>query len=158
MLVSLLAVTMVGLLAATAFAAGRGGGRGQGQGMRDGACQLSQAEKVTLEGTVTELVLPEPGQRRGQRQQERQGPARFTLAGQGVLLGPPHFLAELAPALKDGEKVKVNGWKVTAEKETYIVAREVIAGGKTYTLRQDDGRPAWVSRGGRGAGGQGRGR
>ncbi|MHB0935956.1 MAG: hypothetical protein ACYC6A_06155 [Armatimonadota bacterium] len=161
MMVILLTVALVGIFVASAFAAGRGGGKGQGQGKRNGACRLEQAEVVALEGTVTELVLPEPGQQRGQRQQGQRGPARFTLEGkdkQLVHLGPPFYLAEIELALKDGDTVKVNGWKMTVDKETFVVAREVIAAEKTYTLRQEDGTPAWTPRGGgRGQGcGQGR--
>jgi len=149
LVVGLLAVTLTAVFAA----GGRGRGQGHGQCRQQGTCAAASAEVVTLDGTVSDLVQPEPG--------KQAGPVQFVLRkddkATSVRLGPPHALAALGLTLANGDAVKLTGWQITQDKDSWLVVRELTLKDKTYTLRGEDGRPVWRGQGGcgQGCGGQG---
>jgi len=149
LVVGLLAVTLTAVFAA----GGRGRGQGNGQCRQQGSCVVAAAQAVTLDGTVSDLVQPEPG--------TQAGPVQFTLRNDKtatlVRLGPPHALKALELTLANGDAVKLTGWQITQDKETWLVVRELTLKDKTYTLRGEDGRPVWRGQGGCGQGGCGQG-
>jgi len=60
-----------------------------------------------------------------------------------VFLCPKSFLAEMGVSFKAGDEIEVTGSKVKQGDEDLILAREVVKGGDTLTLRFKDGKPAW---------------
>lgn len=64
-----------------------------------------------------------------------------------VLLGPSSFVSGKDFAFAKGDSVEVTGSKISTRGKEYIVAREVVKNGKTLTLRDRNGVPAWAGRG-----------
>ncbi len=60
-----------------------------------------------------------------------------------IALGPSQFLEDQKLELKKGETVDVIGAKTTTGRGEMFVARQITAGGKTVTLRDEKGMPAW---------------
>lgn len=66
-----------------------------------------------------------------------------------VQLGPSWYLDKQDMKFKTGETVSVKGSKMQQDKKEVIIAQEVTKEGKTMTLRDKNGIPAW-SGGGKG--------
>lgn len=70
-----------------------------------------------------------------------------------VMLGPSNFISGKGFTFAKGDEVAVTGSKVTMAGSEYLIAREVVKGGATLTLRDKEGRPKWsggkAGRGGR---------
>jgi hypothetical protein len=60
-----------------------------------------------------------------------------------VYLCPKSFLDEMGVSFSPGDEVEVTGSKVKQDGADLILAREVVKGGDTLTLRFPDGKPAW---------------
>jgi hypothetical protein len=60
-----------------------------------------------------------------------------------IFLCPKSFLDEMGMEFKAGEEIQVVGSKVKQDGADLILAREVVKGGDTLTLRFKDGKPAW---------------
>ena len=60
-----------------------------------------------------------------------------------IFLCPKSFLEEMGIAFKPADEIQVTGSKVKQDSAELILAREVIKGGDTVTLRFGDGKPAW---------------
>ena len=60
-----------------------------------------------------------------------------------VYLCPKSFLDEMGVSFSPGDEVEVTGSKVKQDGTDLILAREVVKGGDTITLRFKDGKPAW---------------
>lgn len=58
-----------------------------------------------------------------------------------IALGPSQFLADQKLELKKGETADVVGAKATTGE--MFIARQITSGGKTVTLRDEKGIPAW---------------
>lgn len=71
-----------------------------------------------------------------------------------VRLGPAFFLSENTFSLVKGDKVSVTGSQLSYQGTTVLIAREIGKDGKTLTLRDPQGFPAWAgwARGGRNGG------
>lgn len=63
-----------------------------------------------------------------------------------VALGPSAFVSGQGFSFAKGDAVEVTGSKVTQSGKEYVIAREVIKDGKTLTLRDKNGIPAWAGR------------
>jgi hypothetical protein len=69
-----------------------------------------------------------------------------------VMLGPKNFLTSKGFSFAKGDEVEITGSKVKTNDKEYVIAREVVKGGKTLTLRDKTGRPEWAgTMGGRGS-------
>ncbi|MHB9023525.1 MAG: hypothetical protein ACYC7E_05040 [Armatimonadota bacterium] len=139
-LIAVFALALLGAGVAIAFSADAGRQtcreRRGGQGM---ACADAKAPTVTVTGTVQAISIPETGQR---------GPAILTLtAGKKthrVMVGPARLLSTLKLSVKSGDQLTITGWSITCQETPVVIARELTLAGKTYTLRDASGNPAWA--------------
>jgi len=60
-----------------------------------------------------------------------------------VFLCPKKFLEEMGVEFKANDEIEVTGSKVKQDGADLTLAREVVKGGDTLTLRFKDGKPAW---------------
>ncbi|MGA2346393.1 MAG: hypothetical protein ABSF93_10330 [Candidatus Sulfotelmatobacter sp.] len=60
-----------------------------------------------------------------------------------VFLCPKKFLDDMGVVFKADDEVEVTGSKVKQDGADLTLAREVVKGGDTLTLRFKDGKPAW---------------
>jgi hypothetical protein len=60
-----------------------------------------------------------------------------------VMLGPSNFIESQGFTFAKGDEVEITGSKVTMGGTESLIAREVVKGGKTLTLRDKNGVPAW---------------
>jgi hypothetical protein len=60
-----------------------------------------------------------------------------------VFLCPKKFLDDMGIVFKADDEIEVTGSKVKQDGADLTLAREVIKGGDTLTLRFKDGKPAW---------------
>ena len=60
-----------------------------------------------------------------------------------VFLCPKKFLDDMGASFKPADAVEVTGSKVKQDGADQILAREVVKGDDTLTLRFKDGKPAW---------------
>ena len=60
-----------------------------------------------------------------------------------VFLCPKSFWDEMGVGLKPGDEIQVTGSKIKQDGADLILAREVVKGDDTLTLRFKDGKPAW---------------
>ncbi len=60
-----------------------------------------------------------------------------------VFLCPKKFLDDMGIVFKADEEIEVTGSKVKQDGADLTLAREVLKGGETLTLRFKDGKPAW---------------
>ncbi len=60
-----------------------------------------------------------------------------------VFLCPKKFLDDMGIVFKADEEIEVTGSKVKQDGTDLTLAREVLKGGETLTLRFKDGKPAW---------------
>jgi len=64
-----------------------------------------------------------------------------------VQVGPSAFLSQNHFSIAKGDELSVRGFKFTCQGNAFLVAREVTKEGKTLTLRDAQGVPAWAGRG-----------
>lgn len=64
-----------------------------------------------------------------------------------VQVGPTRFLAKNNFRIAKGDELRVSGFEFTCQGTIFLVARDVTKGGKTLTLRNAQGVPAWAARG-----------
>jgi hypothetical protein len=97
------------------------------------------ATETKLKGVVAELkFLPPAGGK----------PAAYLVIKSGeatvqVFLCPKSFLDDMGASFKADDKIEVTGSKVKQGDADLILAREVVKGDDTLTLRFKDGKPAW---------------
>lgn len=60
-----------------------------------------------------------------------------------VFLCPKKFLDDMGVEFKANDEIEVTGSKVKQDGADLTLAREVVKGGDTLTLRFKDGKPAW---------------
>jgi|SRR6516164_176685 hypothetical protein len=60
-----------------------------------------------------------------------------------IFLGPKAFLDDMGASFKSADAVEITGCKVKQDGADLILAREVVKGDDTLTLRFKDGKPAW---------------
>lgn len=60
-----------------------------------------------------------------------------------IFLCPKKFLDDIGVTFKTDDTIEITGSKVKQDGADLILAREVVKGGETVTLRFQDGRPAW---------------
>src|SRR5208283_922186 len=97
------------------------------------------ATETKLKGVVEELKLVPPTGGK---------PAAYLVVKSGqdtvqVFLCPKSFLDDMGATFKPEDKVEVTGSKVKQDSGDVILAREVVKGDDTLTLRFKDGKPAW---------------
>ncbi|HTZ34105.1 MAG TPA: hypothetical protein VMH31_16710 [Methylomirabilota bacterium] len=95
------------------------------------------ATETKISGVVTELKFTSTAK-----------PAALLIVKSGsetvqVFLCPKSFLDDMGATFKPDDKVEITGSKVKQNGEDLILAREVVRGDDTLTLRFKDGKPAW---------------
>jgi hypothetical protein len=60
-----------------------------------------------------------------------------------IFLCPKKFLDEMGVEFKANDEIEVTGSKIKQDGGDLTLAREVVKGGDTLTLRFKDGKPAW---------------
>jgi hypothetical protein len=95
--------------------------------------------EATLKGSVEELKLVPP---------DGAKPVAYLVMKSGqdsvqIYLCPKSFLDEMGFAIKAGDEIQLTGSKITQAGADLTLAREVVKGGDTLTLRFKDGKPAW---------------
>lgn len=124
-------ILITALAVTTAVAQGRGG---YGPGPR-----YDTKTETTVTGTIDEI-----------NQQDSYCPGGGThlvlkteKGNLDVRLGPTKFVESQKFELKKGDSVQVIGSKLDSKAGAFIIARQVTSGGKTLTLRNEKGFPAW---------------
>ena len=97
------------------------------------------ATETKLKGVVEQLKLVPPTGGK---------PVAFLVIKSGedsvqVFLCPKSFLDDMGASFKAAEAVEITGSKVKQDGADLILAREVVRGDDTLTLRFKDGKPAW---------------
>lgn len=102
-----------------------------------GAADLDPATARTVEGTVVELNVADPGQ----------GPSTLLVQTGAdrldIRLGPQRYLAERAFTLEPGDRVKLAVFDCPHCGALVAGSLENLSTGTTLTLRGDDGLPLW---------------
>lgn len=104
------------------------------------APKYDPATEATFKGIVEELkfVPPEGGK-----------PVAYLVVKSGttdalqIFLCPKKFLDEMGVNFKANDEIEVTGSKIKQDGADLTLAREVVRGGDTLTLRFKDGKPAW---------------
>jgi hypothetical protein len=104
-----------------------------------GAPKYDPATETTFKGVVQELKLVPPSGGK---------PVVYlvlksTPDAVQIFLCPKKFLDDIGVAFKADDAIEVTGSKVKQEGADLTLAREVVKGGETLTLRFKDGKPAW---------------
>ncbi len=145
-------ITLVGLIALILVSGvwaqpgrGTGGGQGYGWGAGDPYSRLYDPKTVeTLSGEVMSLEKFTPGKRISYG-------VHFTLKTDKetipVHLGPSWYVEKQAVTITPGDKVEVNGSRITYEGKPTIIAAEVKKDGQALKLRDANGVPAWAGQG-----------
>jgi len=97
------------------------------------------ATEGTIKGVVQEVKLVPPSGGK---------PVAYLVLKSGadevqVFLCPKKFLDDMGIEFKAQEQIEVTGSKVKQDGADLTLAREVLKGGETLTLRFKDGKPAW---------------
>jgi len=97
------------------------------------------ATETTVKGTVDHVTQPSQGRMSGTHLFVKTDAAIAEVA-----LGPTAFVSGKGFSFEKGDSVEVTGSKVTQSGKEYVIAREVVKGGKTLTLRDKNGIPEWA--------------
>jgi len=96
------------------------------------------ATETTFKGVVDQLKLVPPTGGKPEAYLVLKDPA----AAQ-VYLCPKRFLDEMEVDFKAGDEIQITGSKIRRDGADLTLAREIVKGGNTLTLRFKDGKPAW---------------
>jgi hypothetical protein len=145
-LIMMALVGLLGLLLAQGVWAqpgmGPGGGQGQGWGTGDPYSRMYNPKTVeTLSGEVVSLEKFTPEKKMSYGVHFTLKTAKETIP---VHLGPSWYVEKQAVAVAPGDKVEVNGSRITYEGKPAIIAAEVKKGGQVLKLRDANGAPAWA--------------
>jgi hypothetical protein len=106
---------------------------------RPGGRLYDPTTETTLKGTVDQVTQVSRGRFGGTHLF-----VKVDGATQEVALGPSAFVSSHGFSFAKGDAVEVTGSKVTRSGKEYVIAREVVKDGKTLTLRDKNGLPAWA--------------
>jgi hypothetical protein len=115
---------------------------------RQGSPMYDAKTETTIAGTVESIETITGSGGRGRRSM---GGTHLVLKTEKdaveVHVGPTAYLADKGITLAKGDRLEILGSLVTVEKESFVIARQIKKGDKTWTLRDASGRPAWSGRG-----------
>ena len=107
---------------------------------QNGAPKYDAATETKMKGTVEELKLPEKGH-------DKEIVHLVMKNGDGtvdIYLCPKSFMDDMGVTFTKGEEIAFTGSKVKQGGADMVLAREVVKGQDTLTLRDDKGKPVWV--------------
>jgi predicted PhzF superfamily epimerase YddE/YHI9 len=96
--------------------------------------------ETKIKGTVDEVKMPPKGS-------EKEVVHLMVKTGSDtvdVYLSPKSFLDDMAMDFTKGDEISLTGSKVKVGETGLILAREVVKGNNTFTLRDDKGGPVWT--------------
>jgi hypothetical protein len=97
------------------------------------------ATEAKFKGTVEELkMVPPTGGKPVAYLVLKSGPDAMQ-----IFLCPKKFLDDMGVDFKANDEIEVTGSKIKQDGADLTLAREVVKGGDTLTLRFKDGKPAW---------------
>ena len=140
---------LVTIAAAALFAAGISSvARAQSAPAGRGSAMYDAKTEMTVTGTVDSI---ENITGTGGRGRHAMGGTHLVLKtdkdSMDVHVGPTAYLAEKKITLEKGDRLEIVGSRVTIDKETVLIARQIKKGDNTWVLRDASGRPAWSGRG-----------
>jgi len=116
-----------------AQAPGKGPGNGPGPMFR-----YDSSTETTINGTVEEIKTLDTMSNAGTHLTVKADKGNVEVA-----LGPAQFLSDQKLELKKGDQVQIIGAKGNTRHGDMFMARQITSGGKTVTLRDEKGMPAW---------------
>ena len=122
------------LALAVTTAMAQGGGRGRGPGYKYDA---STETKIT--GSIEQINTTDTMCHTGTHLMVKTDTTEMEVG-----LGPAQFLKDQKLELKKGDTVEVIGTTATTSQGKVFIARQIATGGKTVTLRDEKGTPAWA--------------
>lgn len=125
-------VLVIALAVATAVAQ-RGGGMGPGPGFK-----YDPSTETKLTGTIEEINTVDSMCKTGTHLTLKTDTGTTEIA-----LGPSQFVKDHGLQFKKGDRVEVTGATATTRRGEMFIARQIRAGDKTVTLRDEKGIPAW---------------
>ncbi len=103
------------------------------------APKYDPATEAKFKGTIEELkMVPPSGGKPVAYLVLKSGPDAMQ-----IFLCPKKFLDDMGVEFKANDEIEVIGSKIKQDGTDLTLAREVIKGGDTLTLRFKDGKPAW---------------
>jgi hypothetical protein len=144
-LIGILALVMATTAAWAQPGMGQGGGQGRGWGTGDPYSRMYNPKTVeTLSGEVVSVEKFTPGRQMSYGVHFTLKTAKETIP---VHLGPSWYVEKQGMTFASGDKVEVNGSRITYEGQPTIIAAEVKKGGQVLKLRDAAGVPAWAGQG-----------
>jgi len=106
---------------------------------KEASPKYDPATEATFKAVVDELKLVPPSGGKP----EVYLVLKSSPAASQVYLCPKHFLDAMGVDFKAGDEIQITGSKVKQDGADLTLAREIVKGGDTLTLRFKDGKPAW---------------
>jgi hypothetical protein len=107
---------------------------------QNGAPKYDATTETKMKGTVEELKLPEKG--------HDKEIVHLVMNNGGetvdIYLCPKSFMDDMGVTFTKGDEIAFTGSKVKQGGADMVLAREVVKGQDTLTLRDDKGKPVWV--------------
>jgi hypothetical protein len=94
--------------------------------------------ETTIKGTVDDVLQGSRGMMMGTHLS-----VQTSDGNKQVLLGPSNFIASSGFTFNKGEEVDITGSQVMMHGTEFLIARQVVKGGKTLVLRDKTGKPQW---------------
>jgi len=148
---ALFALAVVALCIPQPIAAQMGSGSGPGRAMRGPL--FDPATETTVKGTVKEVQQltgkPIPGSSgtmSGTCPRGWSGTHLTLTTDEGTLIvhvGPTAYLTSKNFSFAKGDELTITGSEVQYQGSDFLIAREIIKGGRTLTLRDTKGFPLW---------------
>jgi hypothetical protein len=126
---------MSAFIAVVVLAQGPGKGPGNGPGPM---FRYDSSAETTINGTIEEIKTLDMMCQTGTHLTVKTDKGNVEVA-----LGPAQFLSDQKLELKKGDQVQIIGAKANMRRGDMFMARQVTSGGKTVTLRDEKGMPAW---------------
>lgn len=127
----LIITVLSALIAAVALAQGPGKGSGP-------MSRYDASTETTINGTIEEIKTLDTMCQAGTHLVLKTDKGNVEIG-----LGPSKFLADQKLELKKGDQVQVIGAKADTRRGEMFMARQITNNGKTVTLRDEKGMPAW---------------
>jgi len=109
------------------------------QGNDASAPKYDPHTETKMTGTVEEVKFPPKG---GDKEYAHLI-LKFGAEMVDVYLCPKSFLEDMGVTFSKGDEIAVTGSKIKHEGADIVLAREVVKGNDTLTLRDDKGNPVW---------------
>jgi hypothetical protein len=104
------------------------------------APKYDASTETKMKGTVEELKLPEKGH-------DKEIVHLVMKNGDetvDIYLCPKSFMDDMGVTFSKGDEIAFTGSKVKQDGADMVLAREVVKGQDTLTLRDDKGKPVWI--------------